>query len=110
MDDHVRVGHELPHEPLVEDRALDELGLPGVDQVADVVEAAGRQVVDEHDVGRPSRASLSARCEPMKPAPPVIRYLIGPLSASRPRVSPAYSTDANAGYLTVGLDLSPSRC
>ncbi len=56
----------------VQHRPLDEHRLAGVQQVVDVLPAPGAEVVED-DHPSPRATSASARCEPMKPAPPVIR-------------------------------------
>ena len=71
---HVAVAHQLRHQPGIGHRAVHESHRPGAHQGFHV---GGRPVLKSSRIttasSRPTRAS--AICEPINPAPPVIRYL-----------------------------------
>ncbi len=70
--DDVALVHKLTDHRGREHRLDDEVEARVLTEMGDVLERPGRDVVERVDL-QPSPSSNSARCEPMNPAPPVMR-------------------------------------
>jgi hypothetical protein len=70
VEHHVAAVDQLGEQRLVLDR-VDRVVEPVVAlEVGDVLDRPGREVVEDDDLDAPPREARSARCDPMKPAPP----------------------------------------